>query len=124
MIHQNIKKVKRFRRTFNIPDFANRVPQGNGHGYLSAGLPNISGNFQISDNVAVNELTAMKIGATDGAFDGFNVTANSVEITATRVGETTYRRGVSFSASRSSSVYGNSNTVQPPATKVNFVIKY
>lgn len=32
--------------------------------------------------------------------------------------------GYGFNASRSSSIYGKSNTVQPPASIVNYFIKY
>lgn len=73
-------------------------------GYVPAGLPNITGSFANNGHAA---------GATvSGAFtmtkDGKGSNAGS----ATDGG--TY----SFDASRSSSVYGNSNTVQPEATQM------
>ena len=31
---------------------------------------------------------------------------------------------ISFNTSRSNSIYGNSNTVQPPSVVMNYIIKY
>lgn len=102
--------------TFNIPNIADRVLQGasstNPLGtYKSAGLPNITGTIgrtrmaqDASGTGALYTTTAVAIGLT---------TSNSVNTP-----------GIGFDASRSSSIYGNSTTVQPPAACVRFLIKY
>lgn len=79
---------------------------------LEAGLPNITGNFDSRGNSATYYgvvggsrgafLTKKASGDKNGSYD-----VNSAKITSDDV--------TSFDASRSSSVYGNSDTVQPPA---------
>ena len=99
--------------TFNLPDARGRTMQGaNGNlmALLAAGLPNITGR--------------VNIGALAGGSSGalYNVTTNAVE---RRTTDTSSNSGsVNIDASRSSSIYGASNTVQPPAIAVNYFIKY
>lgn len=79
---------------------------------LEAGLPNITGDFDSRGNNATYYgvvggsrgafLTNKASGNKNGSYD-----VNSAKIVADDV--------TSFDASRSSSVYGNSDTVQPPA---------
>lgn len=79
---------------------------------LEAGLPNITGDFDSRGN---NAAYYGVVGGSRGAFSTNKASGNkngsydvnSVKITADDV--------TSFDASRSSSVYGNSDTVQPPA---------
>lgn len=78
----------------------------NGDTTIAAGLPNITGTFQVN---SPSSATATGVFNLDGSWgshgwDGYAST-----------GGKTY----SFSASRSSSIYGNSTTVQPPAYVVN-----
>ncbi len=81
---------------------------------IEAGLPNITGGFGLGDIRGVSYPYAVT--NTSGSFHGVNkssvanVGTNSVQ---------GYNSLVDFSASRSSSIYGNSNTVQPPAYVVN-----
>lgn len=102
--------------TFNLPDFRGRFVQG-ADGDLgsvkSAGLPNITGS------------------TSDGFIQTWGAYAKSVSgafsIAQTHTGNTSgnspaYR--FSFDASRSNSVYGASDTVQPPAVALNIFIKY
>lgn len=103
--------------TFNLPDFRNRVFWGadtNLGTVLSAGLPNITGNFW-----------AYTVGWSsadgNGAFYG-NGAASGVPGNKGGEGGTACRWG--YNASRSSSIYGNSATVQPPAITANIFIKY
>lgn len=88
--------------TFNLPDCRNRVMWGStSFGYIEAGLPNITGN--------INYFCA---GIGSGAFHGLSG--------GNHYGATVGGGGVesfNFDASRSSAIYGNSNTVQPPAIK-------
>lgn len=104
--------------TFKLPDFRNRAIWGaNEFGYLSAGLPNITGyislgrgfqgtNAQQHGALSFTDLdsTNNRLGNTDGAGRG-----------AARM---------NIDASRSSSIYGASSTVQPPAIKVRVKTRY
>lgn len=94
--------------TFNLPDFRNRAIWGaDSAGYLSAGLPNITGQFW-SDS-----------GGEAGAFrQGPNVSSESHE-SGGSIDQIKY-----FNASWSNSIYGNSSTVQPPAIKVRVYTRY
>ena len=73
-------------------------------GYVKAGLPNITGEWY--SNAPSNYTTS-------GAIYSKVVSATNVPTT---IGSGKY--GFGFDASRSSSVYGNSNTVQPEATQM------
>lgn len=94
---------------FCLPDFRNRAIWGsNGFGYINAGLPNITGKTGISADYTV-----------EGAF--------KIEAPASNIYLFTQRgngNNVVFDASRSSSIYGGSDTVQPPAIKVRVVAKF
>ena len=73
---------------------------------VEAGLPNITGTFSRQVNHSYGY---------DGAF-------YNIELGAQSSGEysgTGFPSGVGFDASRSNSIYGNSDTVQPPARIVN-----
>ena len=72
---------------------------------VEAGLPNITGSFGRVDTGSVNAGGAFRTGGSD--------TGHS------RGTENSLRVDYNFDASRSSSIYGKSNTVQPPAYLVN-----
>lgn len=94
--------------TFNLPDFRNRAIWGSTTaGYISAGLPNITGTFS-------------------GGRDGENISGAfySTWSHATYDGGSHSMNYITFNASRSSSVYGASSTVQPPAIKVRVYTRY
>ena len=98
-------------KTFQLPDVTDRVLEGTTDGtkvgtYLEAGLPNITGAL----------LSTRSYGKTTGAFyegDGRGYVHD----------ERTDKGIVAFSASRSSSQYGESSTVQPPAFQALIIIK-
>lgn len=70
---------------------------------ISAGLPNITGTFcSVSD--AIGDTGSFKYTSSSGFANGQWVNQTD--------------RHYSFDASKSSSIYGNSSTVQPPAYKV------
>lgn len=102
--------------TFNLPDMRNRVAQGasgNLGAVLQAGLPNITGQFTIRGN-------QVNVGVVNGAI--YKSAAESYQnstVEGGRAGEI-----INFNASRSSAVYGKSNTVQAPAVALNCFIKY
>lgn len=96
--------------TFNLPDFRGRVFWGGeSAGYISAGLPNITGSFGLPDDRNVWPA---------GAFTASNVSSYNCQDTS---GD---GKRISFSASNSNSIYGNSNTVQPPALKIRVYTRY
>ena len=83
---------------------------------MNAGLPNITGTFGVYGQVSV-------ICNTDGAFYYNNDRNNGG--TDSGWGTSNNDRGLGrFDASRSSSIYGASTTVQPKATKSYWIIKY
>lgn len=99
--------------TFKLPDFRDKTfwgANGNLKEVIAAGLPNITGKVYGSGNMAFS--------SGNGAFYAIN--AHSFWASGD------HHDGVDmgFNASRSSSVYGNSTTVQPPAIGVNIFIKY
>ena len=114
--------------TFNIPDMRDRFVQGastsNPIGTkLEAGLPNIKGFFgdldrwrgQLNNADALNEL-----GISTNTF--FNMTSRLNK--DGKSGDSGVTNACGFDASRASSIYGNSDTVQPPAVCMNYIIKY
>jgi len=104
--------------SFNLPDFSNRVIQGGTAGtYKAAGLPNITGGYGIVCN-----------GSNSSTTRWYAYGAMYQETTATRnvgsSGSDASGHGLAFDASRSSSIYGRSTTVQPAALCVNICIKF
>jgi len=85
---------------------------------IEAGLPNITGafgNFAMQDSKSI---------AADNVFKGaFSAIQNGVGGYGTLKNDASFD-GATFNASQSSSIYGKSNTVQPPAIIVNYFIKY
>lgn len=91
-----------------VPDYRNRFLEGSGAAgtVIEAGLPNITGTF-----VAVYQGNPVS-GAFSSKFGGHTKAKTDWD------GQT-----ILFDASRSSSIYGNSITVQPPAVTVKYFIK-
>jgi hypothetical protein len=79
----------------------------NGNTWIPAGLPNITGQISCIQDVAVT---------TQGQFAYYSPTGGSGGGLDTAGGTS---GNINFDASRVSSIYGNSNTVQPPAYRVN-----
>ena len=92
-----------------LPDLRERYLQGNiiGGKYLEAGLPNITGLFSGAAAFLVF----------NGAFYNYKVWGyeNSAEGQGWNA--------VGFDASRSNSIYGNSETVRPPSMTVRYYIR-
>jgi microcystin-dependent protein len=105
-----------------MPDFLDKtVWGGNTVEEKEAGLPNIQGT-QVCDYGNSSPIGAWS-GARTGAFNS-NVSAN--KYTQTVSNDTSLNRvsSINFDASRSSSIYGNSTTVQPPAITLIPQIRY
>ena len=105
--------------TFNLPNLQDKFIEGAGTNAVgtvkSAGLPNITGNF-VPGSVPASH-GSYATGAFYGTFgEGKNIISS--------VTPTTRDYGYGFNASRSNSIYGNSDTVQPPAVCMNYIIKY
>ena len=105
--------------TFNIPNcsgkFLQMISDGQSLGQeLEAGLPNITGTDR-SIASGIWGMSGSLYGATNANGTGATYGGTS--------SSTSYYR-TTFDASRSSSIYGKSNTVQPPAIIVNYFIKY
>ena len=109
---------------FRIPDYniSKRFlqPGSNAGALVVAGLPNISGSLYLDglNSSACNGL----IWGCSGAF--YLDSATSKVATYNPTGTDRYIKHVSFNATRSSSRYGKSTTVQPPSQTVHLCIKY
>ena len=104
--------------TFNIPDFRNKTfwgANGNLNSTLSAGLPNITGTFGnvYTYNNQVAATGCVTKNQSDGDKSGPHYVSNRTD--GSKVNYT-------IDASKSSSIYGKSSTVQPPAICVNIFI--
>ena len=96
--------------SFNLPDFQGRYLGGNGQGYVSESLPNITGKYGargMRDPVT-----------TSGAFYDAGTYAGGDS------GESSSSRLIGFDASRSSSAYQDGAKVKPDTLLCNLVIKY
>lgn len=101
---------------FKLPDLRNRTLWGaDAHAvgeYVEAGLPNITGRTAAMQ--AANEV--------DGDMGAFYMIGEGTHDDQGWSGTGGYHYH-HFDASRSCSIYGNSDTVQPPSGSVNFIIK-
>ena len=98
--------------TFNVPNLTDKFIQGSGTAGTSkaAGLPNIKGTADV----------------TQGASRSYNATGAFHQTSDGNGGnwDTAANCKLNIDASRSSSIYGKSSTVQPPALTMRFYIKY
>lgn len=100
--------------TFNLPDLTDRFLEGSSTAgnYISAGLPNITGDTGYGYVECVLGKSQGAISVTQGtvgmAPKGTVYTADSIQ----------------FDANKSNPIYGNSTTVQPPALTMRYIIKY
>ena len=102
--------------TFNLPNLTDRFIQGSATVGIvkSAGLPNITGTLWGAIRKYALSSTGCFVFRDPGG--STNTTDNE--------GDNVAKGVVDFNASKSSSVYGNSTTVQPPALTMRFYIKY
>lgn len=103
--------------TFNLPNLQDKFVQGAGTNAvgteMNAGLPNIAGSFY---------LYTYPGSSGTGSFTK-TISNSSASTKLASGGEAPYSQ-ITLNASRSSSVYGNSTTVQPPSVVMNYIIKY
>lgn len=105
--------------TFNLPNLTDRFLQGSTTSgtVKNAGLPNITGGIRVHGSG-----TGTNLQSATGSFVGVNV-RNSFYGGVQTGGANSYD-GFNLNASLSSSIYGNSATVQPPALTCLICIKY
>lgn len=100
--------------TMVLPDFRNVFIEGDdAPAKVEAGAPNVKGDVQF--NVDVTRVTA------SGCFEKVENTANRGDGSSLGTLASAY---ASLDASRSSSVYGNSDTIQPPAITLIPQVRY
>ena len=98
--------------TNGTPDLRDRFLQGNSIAgtFIEAGLPNITGHFAVDD-------LPSKFDPPDGAFFTY-FTGASIDASEEWCGGRIY-----FDASRSSPIYGRSDTVQPASYTVYYIMR-
>lgn len=96
---------------FSLPNLTDKFIEGSSTAgtVKSAGLPNIEGYFGLPSSVTAK-----------GAFSNSTYTNVSEDI---RTGGNTTHNCIVLNASKSSAIYGNSSTVQPPAVTMRYIIK-
>lgn len=83
---------------------------------VEAGLPNIKGSFEARPHMSGNEFVGGSITGGDGKLFAHSIqTSNNINNSMTETGNVYKSDVVFFNASASNSIYGASNTVQPPA---------
>ena len=103
---------------FNVPNLIDKFIQGSSTSGTEkeAGLPNITGNVGYLKSVANTDLTK----EWNGAFKWSTYSASSNILSQTSSANT---YDLEFDASKSNAIYGNSDTVQPPALTMVYIIK-
>jgi len=83
---------------------------------VEVGLPNIKGSFEARPHMSGNEFVGGSITGGDGKLFAHSIqTSNNINNSMTETGNAYKSDVVFFNASASNSIYGASNTVQPPA---------
>ncbi len=105
--------------TFNLPNLVDKFVEGSATAgtVKNAGLPNITGDSATNIWTTNNSASTLGVGAIE-----LGVVASSTTRTGTNA--ESWSRRLGFDASKSSSIYGNSATVQPPAITMRYIIKY
>lgn len=104
---------------------AGRVLQGIGTGQtagdtVEAGLPNITGDVGYNSGIGHVANVSLGLSVSNTDMSGAFYKSQSCSYSATRQSEQgSDGKSLGFDASRSSAIYGNSTTVQPPAYIVN-----
>lgn len=111
--------------TFNVPDYntAKRFVQGDtvAGTIKQAGLPNITGSVKDAGTFETTWGDVLPISSFDGAITPYSnsVYRDQCDGTSSKTGCS----GLKIDASLSSSIYGASDTVQPPALTARYIIK-
>ena len=112
--------------TFDLPNLTDKFIEGSATSgtIKSAGLPNITGTIGFTTGVSAGKENHLYPQQTTGAFAEEASLQNNISNDAATATASLAASRAKFDASRSSSVYGNSATVQPPALTMRYIIKY
>ena len=107
--------------TFRVPSLRCWVKGANGNvtevgSYLAAGLPNITGHS--STNIYTSNASSGEL-----SVGSFTISAPNTSIIGMEIGNTKSARSLSLDASKSSSIYGKSSTVQPESIVGMWLVK-
>ena len=103
--------------TFNLPNLIDKFVEGSATAgtVKSAGLPNITGwaniVFDSNSKILTDDVSGVFYSTWKNTNGGGNGSVHAAG-------------NLTFNASRSNSIYGNSTTVQPPALTMRYIIKY
>lgn len=109
--------------TFVLPNWSDRMVQMTAAGAgaaVEAGLPNIEGTAMFRYGTSSARISLTVSGSISSQSKNYDNTYQPISLTGT----STIAQELDFDASRSSPIYGNSTTVQPPAIKMIPIIKY
>lgn len=115
---------------FFLPNLMGKVPWGSTSvgTVIDAGAPDVTGHFSATDNVCLNGYagvdTPKVFGNNDGCFSFIDGSGGRALVNVIQVGNYSDNRRVTFRASSSNNIYGNSTTVQPPALCLLPCIRY
>lgn len=102
---------------FKLPNFLNKsIWGGTTVGYINAGLPNITAEGILTSTAITKKASQYNESFYKGALQLSDTAQVKPDVKDDSQG--TNGGTVTFDASRSSNIYGNSSTVQPPAIKV------
>lgn len=109
---------------FRLPDLRDKFIEGNDVAgqYKDAGLPNIEGEFQ-SRGHARNQDYNGALTSGSGAFEHIRRGGGYGDNGVSEGSVASTNDKMLFDASRSNSIYGNSDTVQPPALTIRYIIR-
>ena len=106
-------------KSVRLPKIINMIQPGDVGVFTKAGLPNITGDLKLRPNTTgYNTFFGF-----DGAFNMGSSTELSAAAFSVSTGTGTTYIPITFDASRSSLIYGNSTTVQPPAVGAKLYIQ-
>lgn len=108
--------------TFNLPNLVDKFVEGSATAGTekTAGLPNISGH--VGWRKYSEDGRPLSYRYTGAFYEGSDIDTPSTTCAVQNTNRSLTT--VEFDASRVSSVYGNSTTVQPPAVTMRYIIKY
>jgi hypothetical protein len=117
--------------TLKLPDFTNLFIESGTSALVakSAGIPNISGTLGYIASIQMSSTSYNNYENNTGALKWSNFatdspTGNQMNQTPITISDFKTFHRINLDASRQNSIYGNSNTVQPPAVTLIPVIKY
>ena len=111
--------------TFTLPNLIDRFLEGSSAvgQYRDAGLPNITGTLSTYNGVILSLFNNIKGCFTPESPEDSSLMYDTLPENTSQYAAD-YCKGGIFDASKSNVIYGKSNTVQPPAVTMRYIIKY